>query len=65
MLEPPEGPSAQIPPDAGYHCHRQGNANRAGPAALGASEDRYHHALCDGETTECEAGAQKIHRVGW
>ena len=41
---------------SGYYCHRQGNAHRAGPAALRASENRYHHALCNGETAECEAG---------
>lgn len=23
------------------------------------------HALCDGETTKCEAGTQEIHRIGW
>ena len=35
---------------------RQRNAHRASPAALRTSENRHHHALCNGETTECEAG---------
>ena len=51
-----EGSPSQVQTHTGYYCHRQRNAHRASPAALRASENRHHHALCNGETAECEAG---------